>query len=101
MPAGSHRSRGVARPGDRPWGFWRTWTHHSDFPGAFQYGWTPFKTVPIFARLKLIGAGFGLGMVRSALLRENSSMHHLHELRIPILLSNNVVSLRPAEFEAA
>lgn len=81
-----------------------SWTQHSDFPGAFQYGWTPFKTVPIFARLKLIGAGFGLGMVRRAFLRENGGLHHLHELRIPILLSLPIFlverrddELRPAE----
>lgn len=79
---------------------------NSEFPGAFQYGWTPFKTVPVFARLKLVSAGFGIGMVRKSFLGENARVYDLCELRIPILLSLPVFfversgdDLRPPEKE--
>jgi DNA-binding transcriptional LysR family regulator len=59
-------------------------------PAAIYSGWTAMKMVPIFARLKLLEAGFGLALVRRACLRERGPIVELEtpmRLSLPIFLA--------------
>ena len=58
-----------------------------DLPTSIYSGWAAMKLVPIFARLKLVSAGFGLALVRRACLCQSSETAGLVELRTPLNLS--------------
>lgn len=58
-----------------------------DLPMAVYAGWTAMKTVPMYAKLKLVQAGFGLAMIRRASIRQEVEQGSIVELTTPVRLS--------------
>lgn len=58
-----------------------------DMPAAIYSGWTMMQRVPIYARLKLLEAGFGLAMVRRACIAGDLVHGNIVELPSPVALS--------------
>lgn len=62
-------------------------TSPEDLPSAVFQGWSAMRLAPIFARLKLLEAGFGLAMMRHASIREQVARGSIVELKTPLALS--------------
>lgn len=58
-----------------------------DLPMAVYAGWTAMRMVPMYARLKLVEAGFGLAMIRRASIRKEVERGSIVELVTPVTLA--------------